>query len=577
MTTNILDPRSLILVLLIIIQCSDAKKPNIILMMADDLGIGDVGCFGNTTIKTPNIDRLAREGAKLTQHLSASSLCTPSRAAFLTGRYPIRSGMAARGFARVTLFVAASGGLPTSETTFAELAKTAGYKTALLGKWHQGLSQDSLGDYEHHPNSQGFEYFYGYPLTNMKDFGKDTRESLFRSIFPYWNFQIVTAFVIMFICCTCLYSTRMVGLALYIILVIFGSSVLFTVHYAIIIRYRDFNSLLFRNKELVEQPMELSTLTRRFAAEGVEYLEKRRNDKEPFLLTIGWPHMHTYLDTAKAFVNRNKHGRYGDALEELDWGVGEILGALDRSNLADNTFIYFTSDNGGHLEERNADGEVHGGYNGIYKGGKAHGAVDGGIRMPTVLRYPPAVRPGTVIDEPTSLMDVFPTIANIIQTKLQPKLHIDGQDMMPLLSGKETVSSHDFMFHYCGDDIHAIRYRPRTGSSIWKLVLKSPNYLPGKQMCQFACSCQEAIVNDPPLLHDMTSDPSESRPVDGTRHPEVVSLMLKALEDHKDSIIPVINQLDMPRLLWKPWLQPCCGSFPSCSCSDEKFEGQFVE
>ncbi|XP_055956788.1 steryl-sulfatase-like isoform X1 [Patella vulgata] len=565
----------LFVLLSISITSSGAKKPNIILIMADDLGIGDVGCFGNTTIKTPNIDRLAREGAKLTHHLSASSLCGPSRAAFLTGRYPIRSGMAPRGFPPVFIFVASSGGLPTSETTFAELAKAAGYTTALMGKWHQGWSESSFGDYEHHPNNQGFDYFYGFPLTNLKDFGSDTRESLMKSVFPYWNHQLITTFLVLFICFTCLYSTRMIGLALYIVLVIFVSSVLFTLHYAYIIRYKNFNSLLYRNKELVEQPMELSTLTKRFAAEGVEFLENRQKDDKPFLLMVSWSQVHTYLNTTKEFRGRNKHGRYGDAVEEMDWGVGEILDTLDRLNLVDNTLVYFTSDNGGHLEERNADGEVHGGYNGIYKGGKAHGAVDGGIRVPTVLRYPPAVRPGTVIDEPTSLMDIFPTIANIIQTKLQQKLHIDGYDMIPLLSGKETVSPHDFMFHYCGDDIHAIRYRPKHGMEVWKLAIRSPNYLPGKQVCRFFCNCRNAVVNNPPLLYDMTSDPSELRPLDLSRYPEIVNIMLKAMDDHKNSIIPQPCQMDLSRILWKPWLQPCCGSFPSCSCIDKKYEGQF--
>ncbi|ESP03035.1 hypothetical protein LOTGIDRAFT_185807 [Lottia gigantea] len=565
----------LIPVLLLVFSPSHAKPPNIVLMIADDLGIGDIGCFGNTTVKTPNIDRIAKEGAKLTHHLSASSLCTPSRAAFLTGRYPIRTGMASRNFYRVSLFVAAPGGLPNNETTYAEVAKTAGYKTALIGKWHLGWSKNSLNDFDHHPNNQGFDYFYGYPLTNMKDFGDDPRESLLLSIFPLWHYQLATMVILLIITTGSFYRMKMIRLFLFVFLVAFGSLLVFSVHYVCIIRYKDFNSLLYRNTDLVEQPIELPTLTRRLAAEGVEYLEDRSKDQDPFLLLMSWTHMHTFLDTADKFKGRNKHGRYGDALEEMDWGVGEILNALDRLNMVDNTLVYFTSDNGGHLEERSADGDVHGGYNGIYKGGKAHGAVDGGIRMPSVARYPPSIRPGSVIDEQTSMMDIFPTISKLMGAKLGNSIQIDGRNIMPLLSGNEKVSPHDFMFHYCGDEIHAIRYRPRDGTSTWKLVLKSPDYIPGKQVCLFVCSCKGAIVNDPPLLHDMTSDPSEKNPIDITKHQSIVKTMLKAMKDHQASILPVDYQLDVSKQLWRPWLQPCCGTFPSCHCIDQKYHGKF--
>ncbi|KAL7983761.1 hypothetical protein Chor_000637 [Crotalus horridus] len=145
------------------------SKPNILILMADDLGIGDLGCFGNDTIRTPNIDQLAKEGVKLTQHISASSLCTPSRSAFLTGRYPIRSGMAATTERRVKAGPGTTGGLPTNETTFATLLQQQGYITGIIGKWHQGLNCESHNDHCHHPLNNGFDYFYGDPFSLVND------------------------------------------------------------------------------------------------------------------------------------------------------------------------------------------------------------------------------------------------------------------------------------------------------------------------------------------------------------------------------------------------------------------------
>ncbi|KAF7656803.1 hypothetical protein LDENG_00036040 [Lucifuga dentata] len=137
--------------------------------MADDLGIGDVGCYGNDTIRTPNIDRLAAEGVKLTQHIAAASLCTPSRAAFMTGRYAVRSGMSAPGRVQVLLFLGGSGGLQLSETTFARRLQQQGYTTGLVGKWHLGVNCERRGDHCHHPNQHGFSYYYGLPFMFFND------------------------------------------------------------------------------------------------------------------------------------------------------------------------------------------------------------------------------------------------------------------------------------------------------------------------------------------------------------------------------------------------------------------------
>ncbi|KAK3093982.1 hypothetical protein FSP39_022467 [Pinctada imbricata] len=462
-------------------------KPNIVILLADDLGYGDVGCYGNTTLRTPNIDALAQDGVKLTHHLAAESVCSPSRAAMLTGRYPIRAGLVATNRLRVNMFIANYVGLPDNETTIAELAKTVGYKTALIGKWHLGLSKEHYGDNKFHPMNQGFDYYYGHILTNMKDFSREGDR--------------------------------------------------------------------------------LETLHDRYTKEGVQFLEERSKDNNPFLLMMSYDHTHTAIRTSERFRGKSKHGRYGDAVEELDDGIGEIMTALDRFGFGRNTLVYMTSDNGAHLEESGVNGEVDGGSNGIFKGGKAHGAVDGGIRIPGIFRFPTVLPSNIVIDEPTMQLDTFTTFANLIGAELPKNVQIDGKDLMPLLKRKRSQTPHQFFYHYCGDILQAARYRPKSGNKVWKLVYETPDYLPGQNRCTFACMCFQSIKLEEPLLYEMVSDPGEENPVNLKDHMKIVQIIQEAVKKHKESIQPVPLMMTWYKGLWRPNMQPCC-NFPYCNCKD---------
>ncbi|XP_060082819.1 steryl-sulfatase-like [Ylistrum balloti] len=531
--------------------------PNIVIFIADDLGYGDVGCFGNTSLNTPNIDRLAREGAKMTHHLAAASMCSPSRTAFLTGRYPIRSGMVPSGHIRINTFVASYGGLPTSEVTIAELAKSAGYKTALIGKWHLGLSR-TYGDNIYHPRNQGFDTFYGLPLTNLRDFGDDG-DSIFRDYIPVWQWRCFAITLIGFLTSFGLYKRKYVGTPCCLMLIIL-TILLVGTFLLVVTNMKLLNSMIYRDFEIVEQPIRLRGMTQRFAKESIDFLEQRKVDKNPFFLMVSWTHVHTAIQVTKAFRGRTRHGRYGDAVEELDSGVGEITDALDRLGLSDETIVYFTSDNGGYLEETGLHGEMDGGYNGIFKGGKGQGAVEGGIRMPGVIRWPGKITPGTVVDEPTWMMDMYPTLASAMRAKIPSDRSIDGKDILPLLSKTDTVSPHSFMVHYCGIDVHAIRYRPRTGNKVWKLVFRSPNYVPGTNKCLPICTCPDAVIHNEPLLHDLTSDPSEATPINysgDSQLENVVAIIQEAYKRHIRSIEPVEIQFSTPNVMWRPHLQVC--------------------
>lgn len=171
--------------------------------------------------------------------------------------------------------------------------------------------------------------------------------------------------------------------------------------------------------------------------------------------------LHTALDVLPEFRGRSRHGLYGDSVLEMDWAVGRLLDVLEELKLSESTFVYLTSDNGGHVEERGVRGDVQGGYNGVLKGGKGMGGMEGGIRMPTVVRYPPKIKPGTVIDVPVSTMDLMPTMLKMAGGDVGRELAdrvVDGKNVLPLLSGETNDSPHQFMFHYCKWSIHAVRW-----------------------------------------------------------------------------------------------------------------------
>uniref|UniRef100_G1L3W3 Steroid sulfatase n=1 Tax=Ailuropoda melanoleuca TaxID=9646 RepID=G1L3W3_AILME len=414
-------------------QSHTASRPNFVLLMADDLGIGDPGCYGNKTLRTPNIDRLAEGGVKLTHHLAASPLCTPSRAAFMTGRYPIRSGMASQSIMGVFIFSASSGGLPTSEITFAKLLKNQGYSTALIGKWHLGTNCHNKTDFCHHPLSHGFDYFHGIPVTNLRDCKPGEGSVFTRAIraLVFIPLQIIAIMLLTLVVVKCLGLVRVppgVFLCLLCLAAMILGLLVCFLHY-----FRPLNCFLMRNHEITQQPISYDNLTQRLTADAAQFI---RRLVSPFIgmlpvLTTGLSH----------------------------WS-GQILNVLAELNLANNTLVYFTSDQGAHVEEVDTKGEVHGGSNGIYKGGKANN-WEGGIRIPGILRWPGVIQAGLEVGEPTSNMDIFPTVANLVGSPLPEDRIIDGRDLMPLLQGKTQLSDHEFLFHYCNFYLNAVRWRPR--------------------------------------------------------------------------------------------------------------------
>ncbi|XP_043313588.1 arylsulfatase L-like isoform X1 [Cervus canadensis] len=546
-------------------------RPNILLLMADDLGIGDVGCYGNTTIRTPNIDRLAADGVRLTQHLAAAPVCTPSRAAFLTGRYPLRSGMVSSQGHRVLRWTAVSGGLPPSEITFAKILKDRGYTTGLIGKWHLGLNCASANDYCHHPLNHGFDYFYGMPFSMMADcerWGLSEKRAVLEHRLGVCSQLVALAAL-----------TLTIGKLTHLIPaswtpVIWSTVVcllLFTTSRVVGALIAHADCFLMRNHSIAEQPMRSQRTTPLMLREVSSFV--KRNKQGPFLLFVSFLHVHTPLVTTENFRGRSPHGLYGDNTEEMDWMVGQILNTLDTEGLTNSTLVYFTSDHGGSLEAQSGNNQ-YGGWNGIYKGSKGTGGWEGGIRVPGIFRWPGVLPAGRVVHEPTSLMDVFPTVVHLAGGQVPQDRVVDGRDLLALLQGTAEHSDHEFLMHYCESFLHAARWHQRDRGAVWKVHFATPVFQPdGAGACygQLVCPCSGDRVtqHDPPLLFDLSRDPSEAHALTPDTEPSfhrVVETVARAVAAHRRTLSPVLLQLDAADNTWKPWLQPCCGRFPFCWC-----------
>ncbi|XP_042190629.1 arylsulfatase D isoform X1 [Callorhinchus milii] len=439
------------------VMSTDSKsQPNFVVIMADDLGIGDVGCYGNDILRTPNIDRLAQEGVRLTHHIAAAPLCTPSRAAFMTGRYPVRSGMDNSHRVRVILFNAGTGGLPPNETTFAKLLQQEGYSTGIVGKWHLGVNCESREDWCHHPLSHGFGYFYGTPFTNFLDCKPGAGSNLLVDVAAVLS-RINQALALGLLSLVALKLFGLASLGWRPIGCLTILCLLFFISWFSVFGYiRLWNCIAMRDFKVVQQPIQLESFPTRLTHEALAFI--KRNQKKPFLLFVSLLHVHTPLFMTKGFVGNSKNGLYGDNVEEMDWHVGQIVNTIDELGLANRTLIHFTSDHGGSIEEIR---ERLGDCNGIYKGGKGMAGWEGGIRVPGLFRWPGVLTAGRTIDEPTSLMDIYPTLANLAGAHLPQDRVIDGRDLMPLLEAKVRRSEHEFLFHYCGNELHAVRWHPR--------------------------------------------------------------------------------------------------------------------
>ncbi len=404
--------------------------PNIVFIMADDLGYGDLGCYGQKVIKTPNIDRLAAEGVRCTAAYSASTVCAPSRCGLMTGMH--------MGHATVRGNRSPEVALRPGDVTVAEVLKQAGYATGMFGKWGVG-GPVTLG----RPNAQGFDEFFGY-LSQWHA----------HELFPshLWDNE-VEHFIA---------ENRAGGRGVY-------------------------------SQDL-------------FAERSLDFME--RNVHRPFFLYLpsALPHANNELGRRTGDGMEVPHyGSYADRdwpnpergfaamIEFLDRDVGRILDKLDELKLADNTIVFFTSDNGPHeegghkLDFFNSNGKLR---------GMKRDQYEGGIRVPTLVRWPGKIPAGSVCDEPWAFWDVLATCADLAGV---PAPETDGISMLPALQGKPQ-QSHEYLYW----EFHERRFAQAIRMGKWKAVRLNPH--------------------EPVELYDLEADESETTDI-AARHPDIVRKM----------------------------------------------------
>jgi len=437
-----------------------AEKPNIIIIFIDDEGYGDVGCYGATGFDTPNLDQLASEGMRFTNFYAAQPVCSVSRAGLLTGCYPNRLGCPGALFPDDTI------GINPEELTIAEMLKEQGYTTACFGKWHLGWQKEFL------PLQHGFDEFTGLPYSN-----------------DMWPNDHITGERL----------PKGVGRGDYPVLpLIEGNNIV----------------------DSITNIQDQDRLTTLYAEKAIEFIN--RNANNPFFLFLAHTMAHVPLGVSDKFRGKSDQGLYGDVMMEIDWSVGEIVRALEKNELTDNTIVIFTTDNGPWLNFGNHAGSA---------GGLREGKMtnwEGGQRVPFIIRWPGITPEGTVCNKLACSIDLLPTFASITNGKLSDN-KIDGVDISSLWKGDHKSTPRETILYYQSDRLNAVR------KGNWKLVLphtwRSYNTEPGNDGKRGA---RIEMTIDKPELYNMMRDPGERYNVIQSNPDKVKEIMLVIEEARRD-------------------------------------------
>ena len=433
-----------------------SRRPNVILINCDDLGYGDLSCYGSTQHETPVLDCMASEGARLTDFYMASPVCSPSRAAMLTGSYPLRVGFGGRSIDNApVLFPGQAQGLHPDEITIARLLSDAGYATRLVGKWHCGDQPEFL------PTRHGFDGWFGLPYSN--DMGRQAlppEGQSYRDIMEQLGTPVPN-------------DAPMLA---------------------------DRPPLpLMRDDEVVAEQPDQAALTEAYVADAVEFL--RANQDRPFFLYLAHLYVHLPIYVQDRFVRQSTNGRYGAAVQCIDWSTGALLAEIRALGLDEDTVVVFTSDNGALIR----DG---GGSNGALRAAKGT-TWEGGQRVPCIVRWPGRVPAGQTVPEVVNAMDLYPTIAGWCGVDVPGDRTLDGRDISTLLEGGDAPPEAPF-FYILGGNVEAVR------KGRWKLHVRKWNV--------------ERV-----RLYDLEADIGERNDV-VEEYPVVVAELLALVEAAKDEL-----------------------------------------
>ncbi|AKP49822.1 sulfatase family protein [Cyclobacterium amurskyense] len=371
------------------------KTPNFIIIFCDNLGYGDIEPFGSKVIRTPELNRMAKEGRKFTHFLVTAGVCTPSRASIMTGCYSQRVGMHVNPRDGLVLRPISPYGLNPEEVTIAEVLKSVGYKTGLIGKWHLGDQPEFL------PNNQGFDYFYGIPYSD------DMTQEVGQRIGTKFNGSNWPPLPVM------------------------------------------------ENSKVVQAGVDRNLLTKDYTEKALEFIDQNQNT--PFFLYLpqAMPGSTTKPFASEAFKGKSKGGPWGDSVEELDWSVGQIMNKLEQLGIDENTIVVFTSDNGAPMTD-DPESTVRG--TNFPLSGRGYTTAEGAFRVPTIFWWPGTVPAGSVSEEMATTMDFLPTFALLSGAKVPQDRIIDGKNILPLILGeKDAKTPHDVFYYYYMDQLQAIR------------------------------------------------------------------------------------------------------------------------
>lgn len=426
-------------------QAADvAPRPNIVLIFIDDMGYGDIGPFGNTKVKTPELDKFAAEGRMFTSFY-ATPVCSMSRACLMTGCYNARVSMPG------VLFPPSKIGLNPQEITLAEVVKQKGYATTCIGKWHLGHREPFL------PTKQGFDSYFGIPYSN--DMTIDPQNAKFAK--------------------DCVFREGMTEAKAR------AEAIRHTVP-------------LMRGEEVVEYPADQATLTQRYTDEAVKFI--RAHQAEPFFVYLPHTMVHIPLAASDRFRDKSGQGLLGDAIEELDWSVGQIMQTLKELKLDEKTLVIFTSDNGAAV-----------GSSAPWRGKKSTN-YEGGVREPCLMRWPGKIPAGTKCNQIAGNIDLLPTFAKLVGVEPATDRTLDGRDITSLMFDVDPQPVRDTHLYYTANQtLAAIR------QGDWKLFLETPAP-PGNNKKKKKAETKP----QGPVLYNLADDPAEAKDV-AAEHPEIVA------------------------------------------------------
>ncbi|KAM9045854.1 arylsulfatase G isoform 1-T1 [Megaptera novaeangliae] len=489
------------------------QKPNFVIILADDMGWGDLGANWAETKDTANLDKMAAEGMRFVDFHAAASTCSPSRAALLTGRLGLRNGVP-RNFA-----VTSVGGLPLNETTLAEVLQRAGYVTGLIGKWHLGHH----GSY--HPNFRGFDYYFGIPYSH--DMGcTDT---------PGYNHPPCPA------CPRGGRPSRNLEKGC----------------------YSDVALPLYENLNIVEQPVNLSGLAQKYAEKATQFIQRASASGRPFLLYVGLAHMHVPLSRNLLSAEAGGRRPYSAALREMDSLVGQIKDKVDLTS-KNNTFLWFTGDNGPWAQKCELAGSL-GPFTGSWQtrqGGSSAKQTtwEGGHRVPALAYWPNRIPINVTSAALLSVLDIFPTVVALAGASLPRGRRFDGLDASEVLFGGAQAG-------------HRVLFHPNSGAAGEDGALQTVRLEQYKAffVTGGARACDGSVGpewhHEPPLIFNLDGDVAEAAPLErGSAEyqrvlPEVRAALSGVLEDIAgDSVSRADYSQD-------PSVAPCCNPHQTaCRC-----------